>query len=588
MKQKALVLFNKTLDTECIQILKKRGVYDVVISDSVLHPEIQALGYECRDIGVYESSESIYEANVFLEELSRLVLPDGVRITKSCVYQGYELWWAHYTELFLNFCLPYTRYKRLLIFLRDYENICLYKPPCERLFVLYLQSYRCTFNIVRDKTQKKPSLFPFGICIQIILTLCSVPFVIFQQKKIMIFIGDKFSGNNDFDPRKKFIYEALREKNVQFIEFVRSMESWRTVCEHAWKRRRPIIYATGIKFLARYISFVTMGHFRSIQKYNLERYSIEDSELRFKLELATVYAKTVSEDIWEIRCMKWIIGISGIRSAFITATNDRNFHACIGCKLNNVPTVGILHGFASYHYNVYDFMPAYDGVAQISVDEYGVWSEWWREYYIAHSKVYAENQIVVSGLMRPLSPGTVRMPETEVGTHTKVLLVSEIVAVPTEVIPYLDSLLREKTFTVYIKFRPHNDSFESWLMAHRPDILELLGSSKCLKNSMQEAIDQCDIVVGSQSTGVIEATLQGKPFVLFNTRKWGDYFDMKSIHGPYRLFAQNPDEFVLCVKDGVHTPKEVLESVRTKFFGDPYQNGSAWVVERLIAKANRR
>ncbi len=586
-KESILVIFGDALP-------QKESVwweqFDLVSSRAILREKIEEHGKVWMNLDSHIETGSIYEANAFAEELSRLAFVDGTRIAKVCTYEGYELWWIHYTDLFFNFCIPYTQYKNLLAYIKDFKNVHMYETPFKSLFMCYLNAYGCVVSVSNGTKFKSPSLLPFGMALQIFLTLLFLPVVLLQKKKLMIFIGDRFSNTGDYDARVKLIYQELRGRKVPFIEYIRSMESWKTVLAHAVKRRRPVIYASAIKFIARYMSILTGGATRSLRRFNTQHYGDTlDTETRFKRMVATQYLLTVHEDELEIRIMKFITRISGVKAGFIAAGNARNFHTLIGCKLNNIPTVGILHGVASKHYNIYDFMPAYDGDKSLSVDTYGVWSEWWRQYYIENSSAYTKEQLQVSGNMRPfVQDASPRTQEKIQNNPIKVLLVSEIVAVPLEIVPYLESLLKEKNFSVYIKFRQHNDSFEAWLRAHRPDILLALGSERALKGSMQDAIGIADVVVGSQSTGVIEATLLAKPFVFFKTKKWGDYFDMKSFDSEHHFFAETPEELVLYVKESTEVPHHVLEIVRERFFGDPNLNGSTWVVDRLITLLDRR
>ncbi len=577
-----LVIFGTVLPEKPISWWKD---IHTVISPSDLQKEVEDRGILWVDIDSLKEPGSIYEANALLVELSRIVLPNGTRLTKSVMYKGYELWWIHYTDLFLNFCLPYTQYKKLLEHLKDFTSVHLYQPPFENLFTCHAKAHEYSMTVQDSMKYTVASILPFGILIQIVLTVLFLPLILFNRRAVLLFIGDKFAQKSDFDGRMRYIYHGLREEKLQFVEYIRSMESWKTILAHAFKRRRPVVYATAIKFIARYVSMVTGGTYRSMRRFSpATSMTVHDRDNRFKLMIATQYLTTVSEDEWEIRFMKFLIGVSGVRTAFIPAGNDRNFHTLLGCKLHAIPTVGILHGVASANYNVYDFMPAYDGDKRLSVDTYGVWSEWWRTYYMKNSRVYKEGQLHVSGPMRPLTQRTLGNSQGRVPSVViRVLLVSEIVAVPSEIVPYLDALLQDTSLMVSIKFRQHNDSFETWLRANRPDILDTLGEERILKGDMLDAIESADVVVGTQSTGVIESTLQNKSFVLFHTRKWGDYFDMESFNSPYNFFAKTPEELIEYVQESRKIPVSVIEDLREKFFGDPYKNGSAWVVQKLTS-----
>ncbi len=557
--------------------------FDTIIAGRALEEEIKKLGYKYVDIGEFVGSGSIYEANDLVEELSRLKFPDGSRLSKSFTYQGYELWWAHYGDLFHHFCLPYTQYKDLLEYLKSFKNIYFYKPPHKTLFSCYLRAYGHDFTILRDSGFKSPSFLPLGVFLQIIITLISVPVLMVKRHQLMVFIGDRFGKSLDHDTRMQFVYEELRKKNISFVEFARSLQPWKIIIEHAWKRRRPIIYSEAVTFIGRFLSVISGGQVRAKRRFDAKVINLEtDPEKRFKTMISTQYLLGVYDDVWAIRIMKLILRAIGVKSAIIIVATERNFHLVLGCKLNGIPTTGILHGVASRNYNVYDFMPAFDGVKTLSVDKYGLWSQWWKEYYLKNSNAYNPEQLFISGPMRPiqessLGPSRIRSNGAQ---KVKVLLVSEIVAVPTEVTPYLDYLLKTEGILVFIKFRPQGDIFEDWLKDNRSDILDKIGENRILKGSMYEAIELCDVVVGSQSTGVIESTLQLKPFVLFNTEKWGDYYDMRLSDSKHHFFAEDPKELVAYIKESIEIPEDALKEFRERFFGDPQENGSKWVVEQ--------
>lgn len=581
MTKSVLVIFENDLSGACKKHLQTLSRYDVVVAPIKLKQDIESLGLKWEPLEVFVESGSIYEASEFAEELSRLTLPDGTRISKSYVYKGYELWWIHYNSLFLYFCLPYTQYKKLLEYIKTFHNVSFYKPPHRSLFACYLKAYRCELSIINESGFKSPSFLPFGVLVQIIITILSVPILALHKRNVMVFTGDKFEKSRDYDFRMRFIYEELRQKDIPFVEFIRSLESWRTVIKHAIKRKRPVIYSEGVSFVARFLSVVSGGHYRAKKKFGAHTFNNEtDIESRFKLLIATQYILGVYDDVWAIRIMKLILRAIGVKAALVSAAVDRNFHAVLGCKLNNVPIVGILHGVASRHYNVYDFLPGFDGVKMLSVDKYGLWSDWWKEYYLKNSKTYRPEQLYVSGPMRPL----VRKDNNEnqnqsTGDLIKVLFVSEQLAVPEEVLPYLKALLNEDGVSVYLTFRSYRDGFENWLKSNHPEILDNLGSDKILRSGINDAISKCDLVVGTHSTAVLEALFSLKPIVFFSTSKWGDYFDLKDYDPKYKFFAKNTKELMDCVRNSEKIPADILKKLQERFFGDPYQNGSKWMVE---------
>jgi hypothetical protein len=217
----------------------------------------------------------------------------------------------------------------------------------------------------------------------------------------------------------------------------------------------------------------------------------------------------------------------------------------------------------------------------LSVDKYGLWSEWWREHFIKHSDAYKPEQLYVSGPMRPL--GTQKKsdptPASKKG-RVRVLFISEQVAVPEEVMPYLYKLLKQKDIELTIKFRPYRDGFERWLLKNEPQVLKM-SHVRIVKGAMQEAIQNSDVAVGCQSTGVLEMLLQFKVPIYFRTQKWGDYYDIKNYNRKHSFFAENPGELIEKIKNAKNIPVKYITDLRERYFGDPYKNGSQWVVEQM-------
>jgi len=521
----------------------------------------------------------VQEASELVRKLSLLKTSDGHRVSKLVNYKGYELWWIHYDDLMYKFCLPYTEYHILLKYIKDFSYIYLYNPPSPSLFRYYLEAHSCNHQILNASSKKLP---PLGIVIQIILSLPFILWLGIRRIRLMIWTSDLFDPPHDYDFRMRFIYEELRKKKIKSVEFIRSMESSRTVISHALKRKRPVVYSFAISRFTYYLANLFDNRYKNKQR-NLKLHLDDNPMNRFWFNIATSYVSGMSGDIWSIKIIKFILRFIGIKVAIIPAAHSRNFHEVLACKLSKIPTVGILHGVPSKDYPVYDFMPEFDGEKALSVDKYGLWSEWWKEYYFKNSRAYRADQLFISGPMRPLQHTDSHSAPT--GQLTKVLFASEQLASPKEILPYLDKLMEAKDITLYFKFRPYRDGFEEWLKVNRPDILRKMDKSKVLRGSMVEAIAQCDAVVGSHTGGALEALLQLKPMIFFLTKRWGDYFELKSFKLGRSFIAESPQELLVLIRKSKDIPKETLMELQLHFFGDPYMNGSKWVVgevEKLL------
>lgn len=552
--------------------LPRKGSYGLVIAPRAREQEVIARGASFEALEDWTDPESIEDAAAFLGELSRAEFPNGARISKAAAYKGYELWWLNYDDLFYRECLAYTRYKRLLERLRKSSHSTLVHPPAATLFRSYLEAYQVP-HLVRGAPRSFPS---GGIWLQVLISLLSLPLLALIRPAILLYTGDRFDPPRDYSFRLRLVYEELRRRKLPFMECIRSLESGRTMLAHFMKRRRPVIYSHALKAVLAW-----MAAFFGERKRDARW---PDAERTFKTMLSSAYLSRARGQRWSVAALRLLVRFIGIRAAFIAAASSRTFEEVIACRLSGISTVGILHGAASRFYNVYDFMPEYDGRMRLGVDEYGVWSEGWKRYYLNHSRIYGPEELKVSGPIRPLRTSATSRADRQ--GPVEVLFVAGELSVPEETLPYLRALMEEKGVSVFLTFRPYRDAFEEWLKCNDPALLEKVGIQRIFKGrNVAEDIAACDVVVGSYSTAALEAFLQMKPAIFYRTKKWGDYFGMKE--SAPALFAETPEELVRRVKESKNAGPAELKRLQERFFGDPRKNGSAWVVDRLEERFKR-
>lgn len=543
--------------------------FDTLIAPIQLEKKAEDHNLSFQKIDDFINAGNIQEASELLRDLSFLTDSNGQRISKFIKYEGFELWWMHYNTLMYKFCLPYTQYRLLLEHLKDYSMVYLEAPPFPGLFQYFLDSCKCKYTI----TDKFRSGISIGILFQVGLSALFLIWLKIRNPKLLIWTSDLFDPPRDHDFRMRFIYEELRYKKINFVEFIRSMEPSIVVLQHAWKRKRPVIYSYAVVITMRGLA----NFFRKSTKINTRG--------DFWSLVAADSLRNVTGDIWAIRVLQFIIEFIGIRVAIIDSANNRNFHEVLACKLLSIDVIGIQHGASPGYYLASEFMPGFDGEKYLSVDKYGLWSDWWKQHYIKHSRAYRPEQLYVAGLMRPLLEGDITNKQVnkldKQDNAIKVLFVSEQLTPPVEAMLYLLRLINAKNIRVYIKFRPYSDSFEEWLKKNDPGVLSKV---KILRGNIHNAIAECDVAVGAYSTAVLEAALQLKPLILFRTKKWGDCFELKSFDQNHCLFAEDPEELMVCINRSGKIPKEILKKLQERFFGNPYQNGSKWVVEQAQSR----
>lgn len=568
----ALVFFGQGLPRKSQKWWRQ---FDKIIAPKSLEEEIRNRGGNFIDIESLTSPGSIQQANVLVNKLPYVTLADGRRVSKLVNWQGFELWWIHFDDLYDTFCLPYTQYHELLEYLKNFDKIYFYQPPYLHLFRYFLKAHNRQCVILSKFRPRNLLPIPFGIFIQVIFSSIFLLWLRITNPKLMVWTGDKFEPPNDYDHRMKSTYEELRKKEVSFVEFIRSLESWSTVLRHAWLRKRPVIYSGVIIDVVHFLTH-RFSHFPI-------SFSVSSPEGHFWFLVAAHYLHNIKGTIWSILAMKFILRWIGVKVAIICTGSGRTFHEVLGCKLAGIKTLGIQDAALSRYIFVSNFMSGFDGGRPLSVGKYGLWSERWREYYLKYSQAYKPEQLYVSGPSSAVEKEIVETASFKESGTLKVVFISEQLAAPQEVMPYLLKLLETKDLALYIKFRPYRDGFEEWLRKHQPDILKKVG---IFRGSPQQAAAQSDVVVGSHSSAVLEALLQLKPIVFFWTNKWGDYFGVKDLDKEGQFFASNPEELVEYIRKSGQMSQDILKQLQERFFGDPSQNGGKWVVEQAIKYLN--
>src|SRR3989344_8295850 len=149
-KNTVLVIFEK--DFSARHLLT--GEFNVIVANKIFKKDIEASGSQFIELEAFVDGGSVYEASILLEELPKLFLDNDLPITKSFIYNGYELWWLHYGNLFSYFCFPYTRYKRLLEYLNSFYRVFFYRPPHKSFFSCYFQAHKREMTVLHESSFK--------------------------------------------------------------------------------------------------------------------------------------------------------------------------------------------------------------------------------------------------------------------------------------------------------------------------------------------------------------------------------------------------------------------------------------------------
>lgn len=535
-------------------------------------------------IADFEQNESLAVANEFLKKVSTSRDICGRRISDKANWKGFKLWWIYYEWIFVKYGLVYSQYETLFSALDSAEELEI-SVQNESLRKL-IQYYAYASGIKITKITKTPWLKnaikqTVPALLKLFMSILCLPFLIWKHPKYALFTSDYFSPHGKFDFRKKNIYQEFSARQLRYVEFIRTLHPPSTLLRQFFKRRRPVLYLEAMLTIFSFLDDLA-EFFQPAWKQN------------GKLPFETLVAlSVVKRRFWrnkgEILFLKIMLQLLGVRTMMIASLSPRTLHLMVACKLTNVKVVGIMHGVSMRSYVISEFMENLESdYDQMSNDVYGVWSEGWIDYFNTYSKVLKKDRLQVSGFLRfePLQKiDTQKYASFRKAHQLNVLWVSEPLLDFNEAEPYLEALLNDPTLHIIFKVRPNRDIVLETLREKRNDLLEKMTVMDC---PIDEAIVISDVVVGSNSTGVLDALRYDKPIVTFKTRKWGDYFDLVSYHQIPNIYSENEEDFLNNIHRAHEIPKASLQKLKYFFFDIQERDGGKWIVDRMQEYANNK
>ena len=61
---------------------------------------------------------------------------------------------------------------------------------------------------------------------------------------------------------------------------------------------------------------------------------------------------------------------------------------------------------------------------------------------------------------------------------------------------------------------------------------------------------------------------------------------MKDYDPNFNFYAENVAELIESIKESRSIPKETIQKLQERYFGDPYKDGSQWMVGEAIKNLN--
>lgn len=522
---------------------------------------------------------NVHDAYRLTEQLCTLHLANGWHPADETRYGPYKLWWPNVKQIYATSFLPYLHIRPLCAESVHHESVILFGEVSEKtVFKQYLAAFRIPFT---DRTPRSfrlkrlvASSVPWFLSfIQITITLLSALVFAFRRPRVAIWSGDRITTPHDYDFRLEDIYRHLRAAHIPFAEYVRSYSTSKEFFTNLIRRRRPVLY---------YESFVRPFKWWYFQRGKNKIRSVLQKQASFIERLAPfqrfllvlglqVYPDCEMQKA-SIPIIRMLLKIVGTTMLFAPGAYSRSATILIACKQNGVFTFGLQHGGYFREYHPDESAVFFHGAKSYALDLFGVWSDYWRDYYGQEKEFFAETSFPILGPLRDF-PDVPEPTATDCAPANpiRVLLLSEPIVDSNEILPYVNPLFDNPRFRIILKCRP--DKNDPILMT----LGDRAASLTILSGRMEEAYAQSDVVLGSNSNALLEALYFYKPIVLVKTKKWGDYFGSKKIRIGH--FVESPQELpTLLVEAASLSPHERIRQKQI-IWGTEYHSGPKHIIE---------
>lgn len=248
---------------------------------------------------------------------------------------------------------------------------------------------------------------------------------------------------------------------------------------------------------------------------------------------------------------KLIFSTKKIQKFYCLEINFKNGFSTKIAQENNITTIGFMHGlsFNSYmSHNYLEFLPRKNRW----IDEFYVWSDFWKTYYEFNSSVY--RNLIVKPFPRYIDHNNVISHYSNTNEQN-ILWITEPLIDVEEVIDYI--LLLNKNYKLIFKLRTIHCKFYKSLIKKYPSFIK----NEVRVNKLHLSLSNINYVFGTHSTAVLEASLYKIKIGVIYTETWGNFFELE-----YKdiLIDSLPKLELFLKYDYKH---EVLNLINFKYFG---------------------
>jgi len=524
------------------------------------------------------NSKEIHESDLFLEdflqqpnikkarELTDQIFIENSEFINRYVYNDYKITWSWYDNVY-QIALDFISIKSLVnaIESSNPKEIKLLGIPRKYTRILEMYFVQLDVKVPKEYSFYKAfQEFLFNIILLFFTIISMAYFYMRKRSNLAIRTEDLIFKETKSDFRLNHLYKKCIENNIQYIEFIRNTSIKRFFI-NVYKRKRFAIYYSSITYFVNLFS----------RKTNFEK----DPSSFYESILFSFHQKNIVF-IKSIPFFEKILKIIKIDNFLLISFSSRSAHLAIAAKSLKIKVIGIMHGLSQKEYVVQEFIEPYDEEKKMGCDVYGVWSPYYLDYFKKYSKLTKSEGFQYSGLLRPISNTLLTNAFTRISNKKiKILLITEPVVSVTEIVPYLECLLKYVDIEIGIKVRPMvKDSYLEELRSQLP----LINNLQIYDGKIEDIGKDFDIFLGSNSTAVIEASLMGKLSLLIASNKFGDYFNIDTFMPGESILIKDNEKLYEKIIHRVNNEKTLntVSIIRDRFFGGN-KDGCQWIIDQI-------
>jgi len=512
-------------------------------------------------ISDYVKSPNIKETRKFTES----IFASNEDFLSMFKCQNYLIGWSWFDETY-QLAKNYISIKSLIEELnyQNHNQIIAHNLDNKFNKILKLSLFDKKIIIHRDESKKEYLLKFLTInFLYFVVSFLMFIFLIFKRPKVALYTGDYVYQTNDYDLRLRNLYNILRQKNIYFFEFIRP-NKFSSFIKNILLRRRFAIYFT---FLQNFLNY-----FYKKKVFHESPKNIEESFLFNLYGSNLALEKTVNFYRRFFRYLK-------LEKFVAIEFSSRNAGLVIAAKLENVKTIGIMHGLQRKEDSCHEFMENFNDKNKLGCDFYGLWSDYYLSYYKKYSKVFDHSGLEVSGLLRPPDNLSCKPYKRVSGEKIYCLIISELHLPINECYKFYLALLECENMELAIKSRPMIEDFFVKKLCEFDRRFEGIRHFSC---DIEDIADKFDVFIGTNSTAVLEASIFNRISILFETKTFKDYFEIDSLISNKSLLIKDYKSICKEIEHRVNNEKRLntINKIKNRFFGSN-ENGAKWVLHKI-------